>query len=69
MLITIELPMTWKYYPKPFDNTRPPPCPPNQTGRMWPFIGFVQTKDSKRESQEYAIRLDKYDPTWKADKC
>jgi len=52
--------MDYKFYPKPFDVNSPPPGPPNRDGRIWPFAGWVETKDSKKRTAEYRQRLNEY---------
>ena len=49
--------MTFKFYPESFDINRPPPAPPNRDMNRWPFIGWCETKNSKRRSAEYLERL------------
>ena len=48
---------------EPFDNTKPPPAPPNKEGYICPFVGFVETKQSKKTAQEYKRRLAQYNPS------
>ena len=46
-----------------FDNTKPPPAPPNRTGLMG-FGGWVETEESKERGAEYreALRNYEYEP-------
>jgi len=42
------------------DTTRPPVAPPNREGTFWPFVGWVETKESKQRTQEYHSYLTAY---------
>jgi len=50
----------FEFYPQPFDKTKPPVAPPNRTMTLWPFAGMRETKKSKKQTQEWKIRLDEY---------
>jgi hypothetical protein len=43
-----------------FDITKPPPAPPNRTIRRWPFIGWMETKESKQRTKQYGHDLEEY---------
>ena len=47
--------MNWKYYKKPFDIKEPPIPPPLVTKGV-----FGETRSSKRESEEWRMRIEDY---------
>lgn len=49
-----------EFYPEPFDITKPAPFPPMRKASFWPFIGWVETRSSVRQSAEYYFRLNEY---------
>ena len=42
------------------DITKPPVAPPNRSFIMLPFIGRLETEESKKVSQEYEKYLQNY---------
>ena len=55
----------WEFYPEPFDNTEPPPAPPNRDGGLHYEIfggGFIESERSKKRTREYRQRLSEYIP-------
>lgn len=44
--------MKWKYYPEPFNRSKPPPAPPNRTVRMAGLFSGGETKESKQRTAE-----------------
>jgi hypothetical protein len=51
-----------QYYKEAFDEELPPPSPPNRDVTHFPFVGFVETKESKKRTSEYEMRLKNYHP-------
>ena len=61
MLINITLPYVFKYYREPFDTSEPPLAPPNRTGITGWLSGWLETKESKRKTDEWRFRLNEWD--------